>query len=55
MYTIIDITTNRLLFVKFDNEVLEGQVAIEQICKIENPELKDIYWNDKTKEFFLKD
>lgn len=54
MWTIIDITTKRLLFVKSDNEVLEGQVAIEQICTIENPELKDIYYNFETQTFYLK-
>ena len=53
MYTIIDITTNRLLFVKSDNEVLSGQVAIEQICTIENPEQKDIYYNFETKQFYI--
>jgi hypothetical protein len=53
MYTIIDTTTNRLLFVKFDNEVLEGQVAIEQICTIDNPEQKDIYYNFETKQFYI--
>jgi hypothetical protein len=53
MYTIIDTTTNRLFFVKFDNEVLEGQVAIEQICTIENPEQKDIYYNFETKQFYI--
>jgi adenylate cyclase class IV len=39
--------------VKFDNEVLEGQVAIEQICTIENPEQKDIYYNFETKQFYI--
>jgi hypothetical protein len=53
MYTIIDTTTNRLLFVKFDNEVLEGQVAITEICTIENPEQKDIFFNFETKEFYI--
>ena len=54
MYTIIDTTTNKLLFVKSDNEVLEGQVAIEQICTIENPEFKDIYYNFETQQFYTK-
>jgi hypothetical protein len=54
MYTIIDTTTNRLLFVKFDNEVLSGQVAITEICTIENPEFKDIYYNFETKQFYTK-
>ena len=54
MYTIIDESTNKVLFAKFDNEVLEGQVAIEQICTIENPEQKDIFFNFETKQFYTK-
>lgn len=55
MYTIVDTTTNRLLFAKSDNEVLSGQVAITEICTIENPELKDIYYNFENDFFYLKD
>ena len=54
MWTIIETTTNKVLFAKFDNEVLEGQVAIEQICTIENPDQKDIYYNFETQTFYLK-
>jgi hypothetical protein len=54
MYTIIDTTTNRLLFVKSDNEVLSGQVAITEICTIENPEFKEIYYNFETQQFYTK-
>jgi hypothetical protein len=53
MYTIIDSTTGLLLFAKSDDVVLEGQIAIEQICTIENPELKDIYYNFETKQFYI--
>lgn len=53
MWTIIETTTNKVLFAKFDNEVLEGQVAIEQICTIENPDQKDIYYNFETKTFYI--
>lgn len=55
MYTIIETTTNRLLFVKSDNQVLSGQVAIELICTIENPELKDIYFDFETQTFYLNE
>ena len=55
MYTIIETTTNKVLFAKFDNQVLSGQVAIEQICTIENPELKDIYFDFETKTFYLNE
>jgi hypothetical protein len=53
MFTIIDTTTNKLLFAKYDNEVLEGQIAVEEICTLENPELKDIYYNFETKTFYI--
>ena len=53
MWTIIDTTTDRLLFVKSDNEVLEGQVAITEICTLENPEQKDIFFNFETKTFYI--
>jgi hypothetical protein len=53
MYTIIDTATNKVLFAKFDNEVLEGQVAIEQMCTLENPEQKDIFFNFETKQFYI--
>jgi hypothetical protein len=54
MWTIIDTTTNRLLFVKSDNEVLEGQVAITEMCTLENPDNLDIYYNFETQTFYLK-
>jgi hypothetical protein len=53
MYTIIEESTNKVLFAKFDSEVLEGQVAIEEICILENPEQKDIFFNFETKQFYI--
>lgn len=53
MYSIIDTTTNKLLFAKYDNEVLEGQIAISEICTLENPDGKEIYFNFETKQFYL--
>lgn len=53
MYTIIEESTNKVLFSKLDNEVLEGQIAIEQICTLDNPEGKDIYFNFVTQEFYI--
>lgn len=53
MYSIIDTTTNKLLFAKYDNEVLEGQIAVEQICTLENPDGKDIFFNFTTHEFYI--
>jgi hypothetical protein len=52
MWTILDLN-GKVLFAKFDNEVLEGQVAIEQICILENPEQKDIFFNFETKQFYI--
>jgi hypothetical protein len=54
MWTILDLN-GKVLFAKFDNEVLEGQVAIEQICILENPEQKDIFFNFETKQFYLNE
>lgn len=54
MFSIIDTTTNKLLFAKYDNEVLEGQIAVEQICTLENPDGKDIFFNFTTQTFYLK-
>ena len=53
MYTILETTTNRVLFSKSDNEVLEGQTAIEQMCMIENPEGKDIFYDFENEIFYL--
>jgi hypothetical protein len=52
MYTIIDSTTGKVLFAKFDNEVLEGQIAIENICTLETD--KEIFFNFETNDFYTK-
>jgi hypothetical protein len=52
MYTIIDSTTGKVLFAKFDNEVLEGQIAIDKLCTIETE--NDIFFNFETQEFYTK-
>jgi hypothetical protein len=56
MYTIVDSITGLVLFAKMDNEVLEGQVAIEQICIIEreNPFDSEIFYNFETEQFYIK-
>ena len=53
MWTILD-QNGKVLFAKFDNEVIDGQVAIEQICTIENPDNLDIYFNFETEQFYTK-
>ena len=52
MYTIIDATTGLLLFAKSDDVVLEGQIAIEELCTLETTE--PIYWNFETEKFYTK-
>jgi hypothetical protein len=54
MYNIIDETTGLLLFAKSDNVVLEGQIAISEICDLENPEGKEIFFNFGTRQFYTK-
>lgn len=53
MWTILD-QNGKVIFAKYDNIVLENQTAIEQICTLENPENKDIFFNFETKEFYFK-
>jgi hypothetical protein len=52
MYTIIDSITGLVLFAKFDNEVLEGQTAINKVCTIETE--SEIFYNFETQEFYTK-
>jgi hypothetical protein len=52
MYTIVDTISGLVLFAKFDNEVLEGQIAINKVCTIESE--SDIYYNFETQEFYTK-
>jgi hypothetical protein len=52
MYTIIDSITGLVLFAKFDNEVLEGQTAINKVCTIETE--SEIFYNFETKQFYTK-
>lgn len=54
MWTIVDSVTGRVLFAKFDNQVLDGQTAIEQICNIEPQDGMEIYFNFETEEFELR-
>ena len=52
MYTIVDSITGLVLFAKFDNEVLEGQIAIDKVCTIESE--SEIYFNFETEQFYTK-
>jgi hypothetical protein len=55
MWTIVDAVSGLVLFAKFDSEHLEGQVAVTEMCTLPNPDLKNVYWNFETKEFYFKD
>lgn len=52
MYTIIEQSTGKVLFAKFDNIVLEGQIAIEKLCTLETE--SEIFFNFETNEFYTK-
>lgn len=54
MYSIIDISTNKLVIASVFNNVEDGHIAIEQICTLENPENKEIYFNFETQTFYLQ-
>lgn len=53
MYTIVEKSNGKVLFAKLDDEILEGQIAIEQICAIDNSEQKEIFFNFATNEFYI--
>jgi hypothetical protein len=53
-YTIVDKESGLVLFCKRDNLVNENQVAIVEMCTLENPEGKEIYFNFETHEFYTK-
>jgi hypothetical protein len=52
MYTILDAVSGLVLFVKFDSNVLEGQVAVNKVCTIESE--SEIIYNFETQEFYIK-
>ena len=54
MWTIIEKITGKVLFSKSDDNVLEGQVAIYEICTLEIPEGKELYFNFETEKFYLQ-
>ena len=55
MFTILETTTNLVLFAKYDDIVLENQTAIKQVCDLENPDNKEIYYNFETQQFYLNE
>lgn len=53
MWTILD-QNGKVLFAKFDNEVLEGQIAIEEIYSGEIPDGMELYFNFDELKFYLQ-
>jgi hypothetical protein len=53
-YTILEQETGKVLYCKKDDSVVENQIAITEMCTLENPEQKDIFFNFKTKQFYTK-
>ena len=54
MFTILNLN-GKVLFAKFDCNVLEGQIAVDEICTLENSDGKDIYFNFETQTFYLNE
>jgi hypothetical protein len=52
-YTIVDKESGLVLYCKKDNTVTEKQIAITEMCTLENPEQKDIFFNFETKQFYI--
>ena len=52
-FTIVNELTGNVLYCKKDNEVVENQIAITEMCTLENPNGKEIYFNFETQTFYL--
>jgi hypothetical protein len=53
-YTILEQATGKVLYCKKDDLVVENQIAITQMCILENPDNLDIYYNFETQQFYTK-
>lgn len=53
MYTILD-ESGKVLFAKFDDHVLDGQVAINNAYEEAIPEGHELYYNFKTETFYTQ-
>jgi len=49
LYTIIEESTGRVLYAKFDNEVEPGQIAVEEKC---TERYVQAYFDFKTREYY---
>jgi hypothetical protein len=53
-YTIVDKESGKVLFCKKDNSVTENQIAIVEMCMLENIEGQEIFFNFETQQFYTK-
>ena len=53
-YTILEQATGKVLYCKKDDSVVENQIAITQMCTLENPDNLEIYYNFETQQFYTK-
>lgn len=54
-FTILEKSTSKVLYCKKDDLVDENQLAITQMCILENPDNKEIYYNFETQTFYLNE
>jgi hypothetical protein len=54
-FTILEQSTGKVLYCKKDNSVVENQLAITEMCTLENTEGKDIFYDFENDFFYLKD
>jgi hypothetical protein len=53
MKTIIEKETGLLLYCRPDEPTESNELAISEMCTLENPEQKDIFFNFETKQFYI--
>lgn len=54
MYTIVD-EQGKVLYCRLDLPTVEGEIAIDEICNLENPDGKEIYFNFETEQFYINE
>jgi hypothetical protein len=54
MKTIIDKETGLLLYCRPDEPTESNELAISEMCTLENPDNLEIYYNFETQEFYTK-
>ena len=54
MYTIVN-EEGKVLYCRLDLPTVEGEIAISEICTLENSDGKDIFFNFETQQFYLNE